>query len=65
MVDKANEQLPDRNLGIGPSHFMRPHLTEQLIERIWTHSILPYIEDNFDYDRTALEPFTYRTLKPG
>jgi len=64
MVDKANALLPDRNLGIGPSHFMRPNLTEQLIERIWTHSILPYIEDNFDYDHTALEPFTYHALKP-
>ena len=58
MVDKANQQLP-MNLGIGPSHFMRPNLTEQLIQRIWTHSILPYIEDNFDYDKNALQPFTY------
>jgi len=63
MVDKANEQLPDRNLGIGPSHFMRPNLTEQLIQRIWTHSILPYIEDNFDYDKNALQPFTYDALR--
>lgn len=63
MVDKANEQLPDRNLGIGPSHFMRPNLTEQLIQRIWTHSILPYIEDNFDYDKNALQPFTYNALR--
>jgi len=63
MVDKANEQLPDRNLGIGPSHFMRPNLTEQLIQRIWAHSILPYIEDNFDYDKNALQPFTYDALR--
>jgi len=63
MVDRTNEQLPDRNLGIGPSHFMRPNLTEQLVRRIWTHSILPYIEDNFDYDQDALQPFTFDALR--
>jgi 5-methylcytosine-specific restriction protein B len=33
------------NLQIGPSHFMRPDLTEQGLERIWTYSIYPFIED--------------------
>ena len=62
MVDKANQQLPDRNPASALSH-MRPNLTEQLIQRIWTHSILPYIEDNFDYDKNALQPFTYDALR--
>ena len=43
---------------------MRPTLTEQHIARIWTHSILPYIEDNFDYSGEALQAFSYDTLKP-
>lgn len=64
MVDAANALLPDRNMAIGPSHFMRPTLTEKLVQRIWTHSILPYIEDSFDYSGDALQPFSYDTLKP-
>lgn len=64
MVDAANALLPDRNMAIGPSHFMRPTLTEQHIARIWTHSILPYIEDNFDYSSDALHAFSYEALKP-
>ena len=46
VVDRANEQLSgDRHAAIGPSHFMKENLTETDVERIWTHSVLPYIEE--------------------
>ena len=64
MVDTANNMLGDKNLAIGPSHFMRPVLNESIIERIWTHSIVPYIEDNFFDNHDDLQPFTFQQLKP-
>ena len=46
VVDRANDQLSgDRHAAIGPSHFMKENLTETDVERIWKHSVLPYIEE--------------------
>ena len=55
VVDRANEKLADPNIAIGHSHFFRPDLYEELIGKIWKHSILPYVEDQFfdDPDRVA------------
>ena len=46
MVDHANELLrDDRHAAIGPSHFLQSDLSDGSIERIWRHSVLPYIEE--------------------
>ena len=46
VVERANELLrDDRHAAIGPSHFMRDDLDEDMVERIWKHSVLPYIEE--------------------
>ena len=45
VVDRANEELNDRNAAIGPSHFMKDSLDQVTVERIWEHSVLPYIEE--------------------
>ena len=46
VVDLANEQLrDDRHAAIGPSHFMKPNLSEVDVARTWRHSVLPYIEE--------------------
>lgn len=46
VVDRANELLKeDRHAAIGPSYFMKPSLDETMVERIWKHSVLPYIEE--------------------
>ena len=45
-VDRANDLLKDdRHAAIGPSYFMKPGLDETTVERIWEHSVLPYIEE--------------------
>ena len=63
VVDLANEQLSDdRHAAIGPSHFMKANLDEVAVERIWRHSVLPYIEERLfgsaervaEFDLTAL-----------
>ena len=45
VVERVNELLEDdRHAAIGPSYFMKPRLDENAVERIWKHSVLPYIE---------------------
>ncbi len=46
VVDRANEKLKDdRHAAIGPSYFMKNGLDDAAVERIWKHSVLPYIEE--------------------
>ena len=46
VVDRANELLrDDRHAAIGPSHFLKRGLSEADVDRIWKHSVLPYIEE--------------------
>ena len=46
VVDRVNELMKnDRHAAIGPSYFMKPDLDDEAIERIWKHSVLPYIEE--------------------
>ena len=53
VVDRANEKLSDdRHAAIGPSYFMKEDLDKDAVERIWRHSVLPYIEERlFGEDR--------------
>ena len=46
VVEEANKLLEtDRHAAIGPSYFMKDELDEDMVERIWKHSVLPYIEE--------------------
>lgn len=65
VVDAANEKLNDRHLAIGPSHFMRPKLTSELVDQIWRYTILPYIEDYFFDSPDEVENFTIEALQSG
>ena len=62
-VDAVNALLPDPNLGIGPTHFMRKDLDDAWIELIWTHSILPYLEEQYLDDPDALSQFDLARLR--
>ena len=56
VVERANELLEDdRHAAIGPSYFMKDGLDDDAVERIWTHSVLPYIEERLygDGDRVG------------
>ena len=46
VVERANELMrEDRHAAIGPSYFMKDDLDAEAVERIWKHSVLPYIEE--------------------
>jgi 5-methylcytosine-specific restriction enzyme B len=51
LLMEANRRIPDKSYAIGPSHFMRPTITRLDAERIWNHSVWPYLTSRFDADR--------------
>ena len=58
VVDLANQGLQDdRHAAIGPSYFMREGLDDQIVRRIWKHSVLPYIGERFFGDPERLGDF--------
>ena len=64
VVDRANKQLrDDRHAAIGPSHFMKPNLSEADVERIWKHSVLPYIEERLFASRDRMSAFELAALR--
>ena len=64
VVDKANRLLTDdRHAAIGPSYFMKPNLDEAAAERIWTHSVLPYIEERLFGSDERLGEFDLDALR--
>ncbi|HEU5317707.1 MAG TPA: AAA family ATPase [Chloroflexota bacterium] len=67
-VDRANAALSaqhDRHAAIGPSHFMRPDLSEEWVELIWEHAVLPTIAEQLFGDEAALQEFRLDRLRAG
>lgn len=62
-VELANTEMADRHLAIGPSHFMKSGLTEEWVERIWRHSILPHIEERYFAEPERAEAFYLAKVK--
>lgn len=64
VVEGANELLSeDRHAAIGPSYFMNPDLDESGVERIWKHSVLPYIEERLFGEHGRLQEFELAELR--
>ena len=58
VVDLANQGLQDdRHAAIGPSYFMKEGLDNQMVRRIWRHSVLPYVGERFFGDLERLGEF--------
>jgi MoxR-like ATPase len=65
VVDRANLALADRNAAIGPSHFLKPRLTEDLVRLAWENSVLPFLEEHFFADPDQLKRFDLDRLRSG
>lgn len=63
VVDRANELLADRNAAIGPSYFMRKDLDQPRLESVWTHEIVPLLEDYFFDAPDRLREFQLASLQ--
>jgi 5-methylcytosine-specific restriction protein B len=65
VVDRANAELGDRHVAIGPSHFLRADLDEDWVDLIWTHSVIPYIAEQFFGEEDRLAGFDLTKLRAG
>lgn len=63
LVDRVNGMLPDRHLHLGPSHFMRSDLDERWLERIWRHSVIPFLEEQFFDEPERVAEFSLAALR--
>ncbi len=64
VVERANEKMrDDRHAAIGPSYLMKPGLDDDAVERIWKHSVLPYIEERLYGDDDRVGEFELNTLR--
>ena len=66
VVDKANARLRERGAAeaaVGPSYFMQPGLDEEKVERIWKHSVLPYIEERLFGVEDVADEFALAKLR--
>ncbi|MDE0221697.1 MAG: AAA family ATPase [Spirochaetaceae bacterium] len=62
VVDHANVKLDDRQAAIGPSYFMKPDLDKEMVDLIWEHNVLPYIEERFYGEHDRLDEFSLDKL---
>ena len=64
LLKKANSELSDRHLKIGPSYFMKNGLPldKANVKFIWEKAVLPYIEEQFYGDTNTLQKFHYESL---
>ena len=64
VVERANDHLrDDRHAAIGPSYFMKDDLDEDAVERIWKHSVLPYIEERLYGQQEEVDKFKLDRLQ--
>lgn len=63
VVDRANQQLADHNAFIGPSHFLKERLTEDLVRMAWENSVIPYLEEHFFADPDQVRRFDLDRLR--
>lgn len=63
LIAEVNRRLGDRNIALGPSHFMRKDLDEEILARIWRHSVIPIIEDHFFGQEERIQEFDLAALR--
>ena len=64
VVKNVNVKLEEnRHAAIGPSYFMKEDLDGEAVERIWSHSVLPYIEECLFGDHEKIGEFDLKKLR--
>lgn len=63
VLDQANQLIGDRNAAIGPSHFMRKDLSDEVLRHVWRASVLPSIEEHFFGQPLRVRDFELEQLK--
>ena len=63
VVDRANELLGDRQAAVGPSYFMKEGLDDEMVDLIWEHNVLPYVEEHLYGEADRLAEFDLDALR--
>lgn len=63
VVEEANRMLGERDMAIGPSHFLRKDLDERWVELVWEHSVFPYIAEHLHGEEGRLPSFALGALR--
>ncbi len=64
VVEDVNEKLEeDRHAAIGPSYFMKEGLDRAGVERVWKHSVIPYVEECLFGDNDKIAQFDLEMLR--
>lgn len=63
LLDLANERLNDRDIAIGPSHFMGANINEVRAKRAWDNSVIPTLREYFHSNVSRAAAFDFDTLK--
>jgi MoxR-like ATPase len=68
VLDRANAKLADADASIGPSHFLLKdpsEMSEERIARIWSHAVLPYLQERLMGEPERLKEFQLELLREG
>ena len=64
VIERANDHLrEDRHAAIGPSYFMKDGLNNDMVVRIWKHSVVPYIEERLYGQQEEVDKFKLDRLQ--
>lgn len=63
VVAVVNAEL-EKHAAVGPSHFMKPSLDDEMLAVIWEHSVLPYLEEVYFGREERLQEFELDRLVP-
>jgi len=64
MLESVNAKL-EREVRIGPSHFLREDLDDRWVRLAWNHAVIPTLREHFYDQPQQLDQFTYENLKAG
>ncbi|MBD3942538.1 AAA family ATPase [Microbacterium sp. NEAU-LLC] len=64
LLTELNSRLGDPDAAIGPSYLMTEHILKPgRLERIWTHGIMPLLEERFYGSRDELTQFSLDSIR--
>ena len=55
VLDLANAKLDGGQAAIGPSYFLKTDLSDEMVDLIWEHNVLPYVEERLYGKRDRLD----------
>jgi 5-methylcytosine-specific restriction protein B len=63
LLDELNKRIDDPDAAIGPSYLMHAEIESEIVlERIWTHAIMPVLEERFYGTNQSIDRFSLASI---